>query len=445
MNRNRAWLGMLIGVWGVVQAVAAEPLWPQFRGPNAAGIADGQGLPDRWSATENVAWKQDLPGRGWSSPIVWGSRVFVTTAVDLGESETPRKGLYLGGNRLAPPTSEHEWRVLCLDLDDGHVVWERTVHRGVPQSAIHLKNSFASETPVTDGERVYAYFGNVGLFVFDLEGTPVWSQRFDPQPTRDGWGTAASPVLHQDRIYLVNDNEQQSYLLALDKRTGQTAWRIDRDEKSNWATPLVWQSAQRTELVTNGTGKVRSYDLNGQLLWWLQGMSDITIPTPQAGDDLLYLASGFVFSARRPVYAIRPGATGDISLTGDATSNAHIAWCQPRGGSYNPSTLLYQQRLYVLLDLGLLSCYDASDGMAKYERQRIPRGRAFTASPWAADGNVFCVNEDGVTFVFRAGDDFQLLHTNALAEDDMCLATPAAAGNRLLLRTSARIYCLARP
>ena len=282
----------------------------------------------------------------------------------------------------------------------------------------------------------------IDLFVFDLDGKPVWSQRFDPHPMRDGWGTAASPVLHQDRIYLVNDNQEQSYLLALDKRTGRTVWRVNRDEKSNWATPFVWQHAGRTELVTNGTGLVRSYDLNGQLLWQLGGMSSITIPTPQAGDDLLYITSGFVMSEKRPVLAIRPGATGDISLKDAETSNSFVAWCQKKAGPYNPSTLLYQERLYVLVDVGLLSCYDAKDGTVKYERQRLERGRAFTASPWAADGKIFCLNEDGVTFVFRAGDKFELLHTNALAADDMGMATPAAAGNRLLLRTSARMYCL---
>jgi outer membrane protein assembly factor BamB len=208
MNSTHARGCLLVMVGMLTNAVAAEPNWPQFRGPQAAGVADGAGLPDQWSATENVVWKQDLPGRGWSSPIVWGTRVFLTTVVNLGESETPRKGLYLGGNRPEPPKSEHEWKVLCLDLGSGRILWERTVHRGVPASAIHLKNSFASETPVTDGQRVYAYFGNVGLFVFDLDGTPVWSQCFDPHKTRDGWGTAASPVLHQERIYLVNDNEE---------------------------------------------------------------------------------------------------------------------------------------------------------------------------------------------------------------------------------------------
>jgi len=226
----------------------------------------GAALPERWSATDNVAWKTDIPGRGWSSPIVWGNRVFLTTAINWGESEPPKKGLYFGGNRPDPPKSEHEWKVFCLDLNSGKVVWERSVHRGQPQSAMHLKNSFASETPVTDGERVYVYFGNLGLYCFDFNGRLIWSKRFKPCATRFGWGTAASPVLHQDRLYIVNDNEEQSYLLALDKHTGNEIWKVERDERSNWSTPFVWENEQRTEIVTAGTGKVRSYDRDGKLL-----------------------------------------------------------------------------------------------------------------------------------------------------------------------------------
>jgi hypothetical protein len=402
----------------------------------------GAALPERWSATDNVAWKTDIPGRGWSSPIVWGNRVFLTTAINWGESEPPKKGLYFGGNRPDPPKSEHEWKVFCLDLNSGKVVWERSVHRGQPQSAMHLKNSFASETPVTDGERVYVYFGNLGLYCFDFNGRLIWSKRFKPCATRFGWGTAASPVLHQDRLYIVNDNEEQSYLLALDKHTGNEIWKVERDERSNWSTPFVWENEQRTEIVTAGTGKVRSYDRDGKLLWWLTGMSSITIATPYADNGLLYVSSGFVGDRLRPLYAIRPGASGDIALKSEETSNQFIAWCNRTAAPYNPSTLAYDGRVYVLLDRGLLSCYDARSGSPFYERERLPNGFAFTSSPWAYNGKVFCLHEDGVTFVIRAGDKFELLHTNKLADDDMCMATPAMAGDKLLIRTAARIYCI---
>jgi outer membrane protein assembly factor BamB len=424
-------------------AVHADANWTQFRGPGARGVGEGDGLPDRWSATENVAWKTDIPGRGWSSPIVWGNRVFLTTVVNLGESEEPKKGLYFGGDRLDAPDSVHQWKVLCLDLDSGRVLWQRQVHEGKPPSSIHIKNSFASETPVTDGDRVYVYFGNLGLFCFDMDGNPVWTKEIGPHKTRYGWGTAASPALYKDRLYIVNDNEEDSYLLALDKHTRREIWRTARDEKSNWSTPYIWENEGRTEIVTPGSGKVRSYDLDGNLLWSLEGMSVITIATPYAYDGLLYITSGYIGDRKhRPIYAIRPGAEGDISLAEGETANASIAWCRPMAAPYNPSTLIYDGRLYVLLDRGPLTCFNPKDGEIVYEDKRLPKGSGFTTSPWAYGGKIFCLNEDGVTFVLKAGDTFEILHTNQLAEDDMGMATPAIAGDRLLIRTAARLYCI---
>ena len=423
-------------------ANSGETNWPQFRGPNAAGISTNANLPDKWSATTNVAWKTDLSGRSWSSPIVWGDRVFLTAVVNSGESEAPKKGLYFGGERPEPSKAGHEWKVLCLNLTTGKVQWEKTVRHGAPQTPIHLKSSYGAETPVTDGERVYALFGNVGVFAFTLEGEEVWSKRLEPRKTRFGWGTAASPVLHHGRLFIVNDNDEQAELFALDAKTGKELWRVARDEKSNWATPFIWENGQRTELITSGSRTVRSYHLDGKLLWSFKGMSGIAIPTPFAGDGLLFVSSGYVGDKLRPLYAIRPGASGDITLKAGETSNDFIAWSNPVGGPYNPSPLFYEGRLYVLYDRGLVSCYEAKTGRLLYDRERLPNGFAFTSSPWAAGGRIFCLNEDGVCFVLRAGDQFELLHTNKLADDDMCMATPALAGDRLLIRTSARLYCL---
>ena len=422
-----------------------QEYWPQFRGPGARGVASGCNLPDRWSATENVAWKTDVPGRAWSSPIVWGKRVFLTTAVNLGELEAPKKGLYFGGNRPEPRKVEEECRVICLDLFSGKLLWEQTVHRGAPTSPIHLKNSFASETPVTDGRRVYAYFGNQGLYCLNPEGDLVWSRRFETRATRNGWGTAASPLLYGDRLYILNDNDDESYLLCLDKTTGKEVWRVIRDEKSNWSTPFLWQHGRGAEIVTAGTDKVRSYSLDGKLLWWFTGMSSITIATPYADRGLVYVSSGYVRDSLRPLYAIRPGGSGDISLGPDQASNESIVWCQPKAAPYNPTTLVYDGRLYVLYDRGLIACFRSQTGEPVCDRQRIPNGRHFTASPWAYDGKIFCLNEDGITSVLRAGDEFELLHTNRLADDDMCMASPAIVGDRLILRTSARVYCIRQP
>jgi outer membrane protein assembly factor BamB len=329
-----------------------------------------------------------------------------------------------------------------LSLTTGEILWQRQVHAGVPQSAIHLKSSYASETAVTDGKRVYFCFGNLGIFCFDMSGNEVWQRRITPQETRYGWGTAASPVLHNGRLYYCFDNEEQSYLLALDAEDGREVWRVERDEKSNWATPFVWETPERTEIVTAGTGQVRSYDLDGKLLWTLSGMSSITIATPYEAGGLLYVSSGYVMDPLKPIYAIRPGASGDISLAEGQTTSPWIAWSQPKAAPYNPSTLVYQDRVFVLYDRGTVASFDAKSGAEVYGPERLPNGRAFTSSPWASQGKIFCLNEDGVTYVLSAGDDFRVLHTNELAEDDMGMATPALVGDRLILRTAARIYCI---
>jgi outer membrane protein assembly factor BamB len=419
--------------------------WPQFRGPQAGVIADAV-LPDTWSTTEHVAWSTEIPGRGWSSPIVWGDRVFVTTAVAAGDPEAPKKGLYLGGNRDAPSGKAHQWKVYCLDLKNGKVLWEAVAHKGVPPYALHIKNSHASETPVTDGERVYAYFGNVGLFCYDFDGHLLWSKRWDTVKTRYNWGTAASPVLHKDRLYVINDNDQQSFLAALDTKTGEQLWRVDRDEKSNWTSPCVWENDRRTELVTSGTGKVRSYDLAGKVLWELAGTTSIAIPTPFAAEGLLYVTGGYVGNSIRPLYAIRPGATGDITLKEGRSDSEFIAWCQRKAGPYNPTPLAYQGYVYVLYDRGLLSCFEAKTGEEVYSGVRIATGaNAFTASPWANNGKVFCLSEDGDTFVIQAGpvgakNLSPVLHCNKLQE--MCMATPAAVRGCLIVRTLSKLYCI---
>jgi outer membrane protein assembly factor BamB len=424
------------------EIVNAQSHWPQFRGPGSRGVAEGTQVPDRWSATENVTWKRDVPGRGWSSPVVWNDHVFLTTVINTGTAEEAKKGLYFGGNRPAPPDSIHRWMVMCLDLKTGDTRWERQVYEGKPQSAIHVKSSFASETPVTDGERVYCCFGSVGIFCFDLEGNELWRHDLEPLPTRYGWGNAASPVLHQGKLYYCNDNDQASYLLALDAKTGKELWRTPRDEKSNWATPFVWENDLRTEIVTPGSGAVRSYDLDGKLLWSLKGMSSITISTPYAANGLLYVTSGYVGDKERPIYAIKPGASGDISLQDDATTSDFIAWSRPQAAPYNPSTLVSDDRLFVLYDRGLVACYSATTGAELFGQKRLPNGRAFTSSPWAMDGKVFCLNEDGITYVLKDSEQFEVLHTNQLAEDDMGMASPAIVGDRMLIRTAARIYCI---
>jgi len=422
--------------------ISAQDRWPQFRGPQSTGVAENPGLPDKWSATENVAWKTEIPGVGWSSPIVWDDKIFLTSVINTGDSEPPKKGLYFGGERPAPQ-AEHRWMVYAVDFKTGKLLWENEVYRAVPKITRHLKNSYASETPVTDGERIYAYFGNVGLFVFDMKGKPVWKLPFEAKKTRFGWGTAASPVLHKDRIYIVNDNDEQSFLLALDKKTGKEIWKVEREIGTNWATPYIWENDKRTEIVVPATKVVRSYDLNGKVLWEFKGMSTIAIPMPFSKHGLLFITSGYVGDQHRPVYAVRPGASGDISLKEGETSNQFIAWYQRQAGPYNPSPIVYGDLYYTLFDRGFFTAHDARTGKEIYGKQRIdPSAGAFTASPWAYNGKIFALSEDGDTFVIQAGSEYKLLGKNSL--DEMCMATPAIANGSLIIRTASKLFRISK-
>ncbi len=329
-------LGVATGAWGLlVSSLIAADNWPQFRGPGARGISDERDLPEVWSKSENVAWVTKIAGRGWSSPIVWGDKVFITSAIQVdGKAEKVKTGLYFGGDRKTPKVP-YRYIVVCLDFNTGKVLWEKTAFEGVPKFGHHLKNSMASETPVTDGERIYAYFGNVGLFAYDLDGNQKWTRELGSYPMALNWGTASSPALSGGRLYVIDDNEKHSFLSAIDAVTGKELWRKDRDEKSNWATPYVWKNEKRTEIVTCGVKRVRSYDTDGNLLWELSGMSSIVIPTPFAADGLLYVTSGYVLSPKKPLFAIKPGASGDISLNADKKETsqcAHRLRSNPKAG-----------------------------------------------------------------------------------------------------------------
>jgi outer membrane protein assembly factor BamB len=441
MTSMKRTIWAVIIFFSVVAAPYAEQ-WPQFRGLRAGSIPDNPALPERWSETENVVWKLDLPGRGWSSPVVWDDHILLTAVIDSQEpAKAPKPGLY-GGRDASAPTAPQRWVVYDVDYKTGKIRWERDVRNDLASLPIHPKNSYASETAVTDGERVYAYFGNVGLFVFDMKGTPVWSKPIGPLKTRYDWGTAASPVLHKNRIYLVHDNETQSFLAAYDARTGKDVWRVDRKEGSNWSTPFIWENDLRTELITNATDKVRSYDLNGKVLWEFSRMSQLTVPTPYARHGLLYISSGYVNDEYRPVYALRPGASGDITLKEGETSNASFAWSQPKLASQMPTTLVHGDYLYALNDRGFFNCNDAKTGKEVYGRQRL-EASGFTASPWAYNGKVFALSEDGDTYVIQAGPQFKTLWKNSLNE--MAMATPAVVRNNLIIRTMSKLYRIGRP
>ncbi len=363
----------------------------------------------------------------------------MASAVGAPEGAVPEGGFYEGGVESPKLDRAIQWQCHCFDLGTGERLWQADLHRGVPEVGRHRKNTYASETCVTDGERVYAHVGDLGTWCLDFEGRLLWSRRWEPVRTRWGYGTASSPALHGDRLYVVNDHEGRSYLQALDRRTGEQVWRVERDEPTTWSTPLVWPNEDRVEIVTVGRERVRSYDTEGRLLWELGNLSALAIPSPFHADGLLYVTSGYMSSEHRPIYAIRPGATGDITLPAGETSSRHVAWSVPQGGPYHPSGLVYRGLYYTLFDRGFLTCHDAATGEEVYGKRRISREAVnFTASPWAYNGKVFCLDEAGTAFVVAAGAEFRLVRTNRLAE--MCMATPALVDRGLLVRTHSSLY-----
>lgn len=436
-----------------------EENWSRFRGPGVLGTIENANLPETWSTTENVAWKTAIAGYGWSSPVIWEDKIFVTTVVSDGTEEKHKKGLYLDGDRMDASTDTHHWKVCCLALADGRVLWEREVRSGPPPKARHLKNTYASETPVVDGKRVYAHFGNVGVFALDLDGELLWERPLPAYDTLHGWGTGSSPVLYEDRLFIVHDNEERSYMVALDTTTGEVVWMIDREASSAWSTPFVWENEIRTEIITNGgdspsivarlgfriaTGnKIRSYDLEGNLLWEMAGGAEPVVTSPFAWDGLLYVMSGWVAHPYRPTFAIRPGASGDISLKEGETTNEHIVWSSDKLGPYHPTPIIVEGLYYSLHDRGFMLCNDAKTGEVVYGRQRIKSTAGFSASPWSYDGKIFCLNEDGDTHVIKAGREFEILGVNRL--DAMCMATPAMTRDRLIIRTASNVYCIRKP
>jgi outer membrane protein assembly factor BamB len=463
---------LLVPLLGVIAftslARAFDPSeWPQFRGPGGTGVADGSSLPEHWSATDNVAWVVDVPGRGWSSPIVWHDRVFVTTAVNPGTFKAPSKGVF--GNDFAAELekqglSEEEilkrvvardievtgeagdisYQVLALDVKTGTILWKQEAHHGRPFGGRHRKNTYASETPATDGERIYASFGgNVGLFCYSMDGTRLWAHTWPPQPVYLDLGTASSPVIHGGRVYQLHDNDGESFLAALEQETGKEVWNVKRTDvaadgvTSGWSTPFVWENGLRTEIVTIGHGFVISYDTDGRELWRLKGMTPAT-PSPVASDGLLYVGSGSQGEANRPLVAIRPGATGDISLADGQTSNAYVAWSLPRFSGYTPSPLVYRGRVYAVNDNGVLQVADAKTGAEIYKARVGGGGQTFSSSPVASQGRVYVLSEDGDAFVLRAGDRYDELAKNSLGE--LSLASPAADADSLYVRTLTKLY-----
>jgi outer membrane protein assembly factor BamB len=419
--------------------------WPQFRGPNASGVAEGGKPPIAFNGVkgENIRWKTPIPGVAVSSPIVWGEFVFVTTAISSDPQATLRHGLY-GDVEPINDSSKHSWKIYCLNKKDGGVIWERTAHEGVPKTKRHPKSSQASCTPVTNGKYIVANFGSEGLYAYDTKGNLVWKQDlgllnagwfFDPDYE---WGLASSPILYRDLVIVQADIQKNSFLAAFRLNDGKQVWKTMRDEIPSWGTPTIYEDRLRPELITHATRFIRGYDpVTGKELWRLSGNSEITAPTPIVANGLIYVTNGY--RGIQPIYAIRPGASGDISLKEGQEKSDQIAWSSKRGGPYTPTPLVYGDLLYIVSNNGVLSAYEAKSGERLYQ-QRVGKGGSYSASLVAADARIYLTSEDGDVYVVKTGRTFELLAENTLGE--VAMATPAISGDLLILRGLKHVFAI---
>lgn len=422
--------------------------WPSFRGRQASGVAEKQNLPEKWDAPQgvNIKWKARIPGLAHSSPVVWRNRVFVTTAISSRGDGAFRHGLY-GDGTASEDRSVHKWKVYALDKKTGRTLWEKTAYEGEPREKRHIKSTYASSTPATDGRYVIAFFGSQGLYAYDMNGRQVWKKDLGvlnagayDLPEYE-WGTASSPIIYKDLVIVQCDTQNESFLLAANIKTGETVWKSVRKELPSWGTPTVFNGNGRTELVTNASNFIRGYDPEtGKELWRLGGSSKITAPTPIFSGNLIIVASGRRPEA--PIFAIRAGASGDITLGRDQTSNGFVAWSKKARGSYMPTPLIYRGYLYVLSNQGVLDCYDLGTGQEIY-RERIPhQGGGFSGSPVAADDRIYLPSEDGDIFVVKAGPKFELVGKNPMGE--LLMATPAISSGMMFVRTQHYVFAIAR-
>lgn len=447
-------------LWPTADCSAGD--WPTFRGPNANGLTSETNLPSEWSAENHLKWKVDVPGEGWACPIVASGKVIVMTAVPDGEEG---------------PDSVHRFEVYCFDLATGDELWKKVAKKGVPRIETHRSNTYASETPVTDGERIVCYFGMTGVFCYDFDGNLLWEKDLGAFNVQGNWGTASSPAMYNGLVYFQIDNEDDSFLVALDAADGEERWRVPRDEASNWSSPIIWRNKERTELVTSGR-TVRSYDpLSGDLLWELNVGGGRFSASPAGNEEILVVGGenrggggGGRGAGRRGrgddanqnvnraqndqvgrrgggggggggLFAVRAGANGDVSLADGETQNDGVAWVNRGAGPAMASPLIYDGYIYLAARRGgVLGCYSAETGEEVY-RERLPGTQEIWASPIAYDGKIFCQDASGATHVLAAGPDFNLLHSNKLA-GGLFWASPAIADGSIVIRSENAVYCV---
>lgn len=442
--KRHALLAFVLASTCVVAARAQN--WPQFRGPQASGVAaSGKAAPVAWDASksENILWKTPIPGLSHASPVVWGDRVFVITAVS--EEANPTYAAKDRGIGLARDDARHAWKIYALDKSAGKILWERTAHEGKPRARRHVKATQANSTPATDGRTVVALMGSEGLFAYDMQGKLLWKRDLgvlNPglwgDPTSE-WGHASSPVIHRDLVFVQADGHKQSFIAAFSLKDGKEIWRVERAEITSWSTPTVYEGKSRTELIANGGRFIRGYDPStGKELWrFSDSDTQVKMQAPLVAHDLIYVTGGY--PPGRTMYAFRLGASGDVSLKKGEEKNEYVAWRHDKGSPYTPTPIVYGEHFYTLADNGVFAAYDARTGERLYQ-QRLPS--SFSASPVAADGMIYAPSEDGEVFVIRAGEKFELLSTNSMGE--ALMATPAVSEGVLFIRSQKHVYAVGR-
>lgn len=431
----------------LVSVGARAQNWPQFRGAGAAGVAEGKPAPVKWDGEKvvGVRWKTPIPGLAHSSPVVWGNTVFVTTAISSAAKDETRYGLY-GDVEPVKDDPSHTWKLYAVDKATGKILWERVAHEGLPKVKRHPKSTHADSTPATDGRTVVALFGSNGLFAYDMKGKLLWKQDlgvldsgwfYDPDYQ---WEHGSSPVIYKNLVIVQADIQKNSFIAAYDLKTGKPVWKTPREEIPSWGTPTVYEGKTRAELITVGTKAVRGYDpLTGKELWRLGPMPEVTTPTPFAAHGLIFVTAGY--RPIQPIYAIRPGANGDITLKEGKDSSDFIAWSKTRGGPYMPTPVVYGDLLYTCSNNGVVVAYEATTGKQVYQQRIADKGGAFTASPVASDGKIYLSSEDGEIFVFKAGPKHELLSVNPMGEPLM--ATPAISDGMLIVRGVKHLFGVA--
>jgi outer membrane protein assembly factor BamB/protein tyrosine phosphatase (PTP) superfamily phosphohydrolase (DUF442 family) len=422
--------------------------WPSFRGPHASGVAEGQNLPDQWNGKtgENILWRTPIPGLAHSSPVVWGNRIFVTTAVSSDPKASFRPGLY-GDGDASKDRSVHRWMIYGLDKQSGKILWQQVAFQGEPIEKRHIKSTYANSTPVTDGRIVVAWFGSQGVYAYDVNGKFLWKVnmgRVDMGaydiPTYE-WGPASSPIIWKDLVIVQCDTQTDSFIIAFDANTGKAVWKTKRDEIPSWGTPTVATTSKGEELIANASNFIRGYDpRTGKELWRLGRSSKITAPTPIFADDMLVVVSGR--GPERPIFVVKAGARGDLTLPEGKTSSDTVIWSRTGRGSYMPTPLIYNGILYVLANNGTFDAYNLKTGDEIY-RQRLPLvGSGFSASPIASDGKIYLSNEDGEILVVSAGEKFNHIATNSMGE--LLMATPALSDGVMYVRSAESLFAVGR-